>query len=323
MISEDAISDTAAPTAGSSGRTHLVDTLTWRLAIANLIAQIGIIGTGGLVRLTGSGLGCSTWPMCEPGQFAPVFHEATSYHPFVEFGNRTMTGVLSVIAIALLVAVYLREPVRHRPPVFRVLAWSVLALIGVQALLGGLTVHADLHPAIVGSHMYLSLALVAVSAYLVARLGQEDGAPIGPGQPLRLLIWIVFGAAAVMLILGVITTGTGPHSGDDEVGYRFALDPLLITRTHSASVWVFIVALAATTWVSMRSDRGWRRWMPLWALTAAQGVVGYVQYFNGLPILLVFLHMVLAALMVAALTMVAANLWPRGATLATPRLLNV
>mgnify|MGYP002682652795 CR=1 FL=1 len=104
--------------------------MTWRLAQANLAAQIGIVVTGGLVRLTGSGLGCSTWPLCEPGNFTPVFHEAATYHPFVEFGNRTLTGVLTFIAIALLWALYRREPARSRPRILKALGWAVLAMIG-------------------------------------------------------------------------------------------------------------------------------------------------------------------------------------------------
>lgn len=297
----------------TAGRHHLVDRVTWRLAVANLAAQIGIIVTGGLVRVTGSGLGCSEWPMCEPGQFAPVFHEATSYHPFVEFGNRTLTGVLVLIAGALLIALYRREPVRGRPGVFKALAWSVVAGIAAQALIGGFSVIWDLHPALVGSHMYVSLALVAVSAYLVARLAQEDGPALAPEQPVRALVWALVAVAAVLAVLGVVTTGTGPHSGDENAPYRFALDPVMITRAHSLSVWLFLILLALTIWATLRSGRSWRIWLPTLAVTLAQGLVGYIQYFTGLPILLVVLHMLLAALFVAALTAAVTELHPRAA----------
>lgn len=302
---------TAPAAAPQTGNSHLVDRLTWRLAIANLVAQIGIIVTGGLVRLTGSGLGCSTWPMCEPGQFTPVLHEATSFHPLVEFGNRTLTGVLVIIAGALVLALTLREPVKHRPRIFRVLGWTVVAGIAAQALIGGASVLWDLHPAIVGSHMYVSLGLVALSAYIVVRLRQEDGPALAPSAPLKPLLWSLVAVAALLSVLGVITTGTGPHSGDDEVGYRFALDPVMITRAHSLSVWLFLVLLAATVWATLRAGRSWRVWLPTIAVTLAQGMVGYLQYFNGLPILLVALHMLLAALFVTALTMAVTTLHPR------------
>ncbi|HZK04773.1 MAG TPA: COX15/CtaA family protein [Actinomycetaceae bacterium] len=299
----------APPDASRPG--HLVDKLTWRLAVANLIAQIGIIVSGGLVRLTGSGLGCSTWPMCEPGQFTPVFHEAASYHPFVEFGNRTMTGVLVLIAGALLLAVYRREPVRSRPAVFRLLVWLVIAGIAAQAVIGGFSVLFELHPALVGSHMYFSLALVALSAYLMARLRQEDGPVAPPEQPLRTLLWAMLAVAAIMLVFGVITTGTGPHSGDENTPYRFALDPVAITRLHSSAVWAFVILLAASFWFTIRSGRSWRIWLQTLTITVLQGIVGYSQYLTGLPILLVLAHMLLAALFVAALVGAATVLHPR------------
>ncbi|MGM0384364.1 MAG: COX15/CtaA family protein [Actinomycetota bacterium] len=287
------------------------DALTHRLAVANLAAQIGIIVTGGLVRVTGSGLGCSTWPLCEPGSFTPMFHEEMSFHPIIEFGNRTLTGVLVVIALALLWAVHRREAMRRRPRVFRVLARVILGLILAQAVIGGLSVLADLHPAIVGSHMYFSLALVAVSAHLLARLRQDDAAAAPPPFPLPLLVAGLAVVGALMLVAGVITTGTGPHSGDADAPYRFTLDPVLVTRTHSALVWLFVALLAATTVATERAGLGWRRWQWLIALTAIQGVVGYAQYFTGLPEALVVAHMFLAAAIVAAATMAITSLWRR------------
>ncbi|HHW84381.1 MAG TPA: cytochrome oxidase assembly protein [Actinomycetales bacterium] len=302
---------TAPPVEVGVRPDHLVDRVTWRLAIANLAAQIGIIVTGGAVRLTGSGLGCSEWPLCEPGQFTPVFHEATSYHPFVEFGNRTLTGVLVLIAGLLLIALYRREPVRSRPPIFRALAWAVVAGIAIQALVGGFSVWWDLHPAIVGGHMYISLGLVATSAYLVARLRQEDGPAAPPAQPLRSIVWALVVVAAALSVFGVITTGTGPHSGDENAPYRFALDPVMITRVHSLSVWLFAILLAAAVFFTVRSGHSWRIWLPTIVVTALQGVVGYTQYFNGLPILLVGIHMLLAALFVAVLAIAVTQLHPR------------
>ncbi len=290
--------------------------MTWRLAQANLAAQIGIVVTGGLVRLTGSGLGCSTWPLCEPGNFTPVFHEAATYHPFVEFGNRTLTGVLTVIAIALLWALYRREPARSRPRILKALGWAVLAMIGVQAVVGGISVLVTLHPAIVGLHMTLSLVLIAVSAYLLLRLRQEDGPASKP--PYAGLLWALGAVASLMLVLGAVTTGSGPHSGDDATPYRFALDPSEITRFHSMAAWTFLLALILVVTASVRSGHGIARWKYLIALVLAQGVVGYWQYFTALPVVLVLVHMLLASLLVAALTIAIGGCWTRERTAQLP-----
>ena len=287
-------------------RESRVDRLTWGLAVANLIAQIGIIVTGGLVRVTGSGLGCSQWPMCEPGAFTPEFHAEMSFHPIIEFGNRTLTGVLGVIALALVWAVYRREPTASRPAGLKRLVWLPLVGIAIQAVIGGITVWVDLHPAIVGSHMLISLALVAVSTYLLVRLGSPDGprAPMLPSIS-RPLVVVLSALGVLVLVLGVITTGAGPHSGDATEPYRWALDPAAISRLHGVAVWAF-VAVVIVGLLLLRQHRAVhpapvRAWWWLLAVTALQGLIGYVQYFTGLPELLVVVHMLGAALLVVAL----------------------
>ncbi|WP_052436550.1 COX15/CtaA family protein [Georgenia sp. SUBG003] len=302
----------------TADRTARVDGLTWGLAVANLVAQIGIIVTGGAVRLTDSGLGCSSWPMCEPGSFTPVFHEATSIHPYIEFGNRTLTGVLSVIAVALLWAVYRRRPTASRPAGLRRLAWVPLAGIALQAVVGGITVWYDLHPAIVGSHMLISLALVAVSAYLLVRLRSADGpATALTPSPWRPLPWVLALTAAAVVVLGTVVTGTGPHSGDEEQAFRYALDPLLVTRAHSASVWLFVavIVVGATFLVRRRAgaelDGARSAWWGLLAVTVLEGGIGYTQYFTGLPEVLVGLHMLGAALVVVVTTFACSALYAR------------
>ncbi|GAA3822944.1 COX15/CtaA family protein [Cellulomonas soli] len=281
---------TPAPTVAPGGLARW----THAALVANLAAQILIIGTGGAVRLTGSGLGCSTWPQCEPGEFTPRLHDAATIHPFIEFGNRTLTGVLTVVALAVAVLVW-RERTRSRS--FRVLGLVPLLGVLVQAVLGGITVLVDLHPAVVGSHMFISMGLVAVSTVLVVRWGELDGParPLVPERVVRLgQLLAVLGVAVVAL--GIVTTGAGPHSGDNEVGYRFALDPYLVAKVHALSVWAFVLVLAALL-VSLRTGprRARRAAFVLLAVTLAQAVVGYVQFFTGLPIALVNLHMVAAA----------------------------
>lgn len=272
-----------------------------RLAWANLAAQILIIVTGGAVRLTGSGLGCSTWPQCEPGQFTPVVHDEMSVHTVIEFGNRTLTGVLGVIALALAVTAW-RDPAR--PRWYRRLALAPLAGVAAQAIIGGITVLADLNPAVVGLHMVVSLLLVAASAALVAL----DGAPLGrPAISRRTLVVAraLLAVGGVLMVLGTVTTGAGPHGGDDEVAYRYAIDPVLAAKVHAGAVWAFVLLLLACLWLLSREGappRTVRAWRILLVVTAAQGLVGYVQYFTGLPELLVGVHLLGTGTLTAALT---------------------
>src|SRR3954454_15841283 len=133
------------------------------VALASLVAMVLIVGTGGAVRLTGSGLGCSTWPECEPGQFSPQLHAAMSINPLIEFGNRTLTGVLLVIAIAVALLV---ATDRRRPTSYRWLGMAPLILVLTQALIGGIIVIFDLNPAFVAVHLLVSMTLVALSTWL-------------------------------------------------------------------------------------------------------------------------------------------------------------
>lgn len=269
--------------------------------MANLVAQIVIIITGGLVRLTGSGLGCSTWPLCEPGSFTPEFHEATSIHPYIEFGNRTLSGVLTLIGIAVVILV---TTDRTRSSAYRKLGWIPLIGVLAQAVIGGLTVLVKLNPAVVGFHLMISMLLVAASAYLVARQRESDGPPRACVNRRATIATVAYaGWLLPVLVLGVLVTGSGPHSGDDVHGYRFALDPAAMARVHAASVWVLIGVLAVATWFIVRSaDRTAprRAVAAVWGIVVVQGIVGYVQFFAGLPVALVAIHMALAGLLTAA-----------------------
>lgn len=292
----------APTTSGTVGRwLDSARRFTTPALVANLVAQIVIVATGGAVRLTGSGLGCSTWPLCEPGEFTPSFHEATSIHPYIEFGNRTLTGVLGVIAIVVAVLVW-RD--RSRATSYRLLGLVPLVGVVFQAVLGGITVLVDLHPAVVGSHLLISMVLVAASAVLLDRSREGDGAP----TPLvsartRTVGWLLMVTLVPVLVLGVVVTGAGPHSGDSEVGYRFSVDPAHVTQFHSASVWVFtallVVLLVMVYRTVPRVDRARQAVLVLLVVTLVQGLIGYVQYFTGLPELLVGAHMLGAALLTA------------------------
>lgn len=279
---------------------------TRRTLWANLVAQIGIIVTGGAVRLTGSGLGCSSWPQCEPGEFTPEFHDEMSIHSLIEFGNRTLTGVLAVIAL-LVVLLVRREG--WRPRWFERLAWVPLIGVAAQAVIGGITVLVKLHPAVVGVHMLVSLGLVVASAALLALeprtvSGADDGAH-APTPRTLLLSRVLLVVGGVLMVLGILTTGSGPHGGDEEHAYRYEFDPVLAAKAHAWAVWVFVALLVAIL-VLLHRERAPRRalrtWWTLVAITLAQGLIGYVQYFTGLPAILVGAHMLGTGVLAASLT---------------------
>jgi cytochrome c oxidase assembly protein subunit 15 len=265
------------------------------LAVANLIANIGIVVTGGAVRLTGSGLGCPTWPQCTEGKY--VAHAELGFHGAIEFGNRMLTWVLVVIAVTCFVAA-LRSGDRRA----RNLSIGIALGIPAQAVLGGITVLTDLNPYVVGLHLLVSMSIVAVCVVLLDHLRGpvRDAAP----QVVRRLAWALLAAGWVVLWLGTIVTGSGPHSGDLE-SKRTGLDPQVLSHVHAASVYL----LVALTLLALYALRGsghpvLRSVQLLLAVELLQGVIGFVQYVNDLPELLVALHMLGAALTSAGLARV-------------------
>lgn len=291
--------DAPGPIPPEGGRPTGRSRLTRGLLLANLVGQILIVVTGGAVRLTRSGLGCSTWPQCEPGSFTPAFHEALSIHPYVEFGNRLVSIVL--VAIAVVVALRVTRD-RSRSRSFRILGLVPLVGVLAQAVIGGLSVLAALHPAVVGFHLLASMALVAASTVLLDRFDAGDSPAVPVVNPSVLILGRVLAvAAALVLALGVVVTGSGPHSGDEDLGYRFAFDPYELAKVHSAAVWLFIAVLVAMLVATRRGPRPLHdRLVLLTIVTAGQGLIGYVQLFTGLPVLLVGAHMLGAALLAAA-----------------------
>jgi cytochrome c oxidase assembly protein subunit 15 len=297
----------------------LLRRLTGVAVVANLVGQILIIVTGGAVRLTGSGLGCSTWPECEPGQFVPAFHGETEFHVYVEYGNRMVGVLLGFVGIALALLMRLAVKRLGRSRTLRRLAYGVIGVVLLQGLIGGISVRLSLHPAVVGSHFLLSAALLVLSTILATRWFEGDGDAHRVGsRTVRVLVWLVAGLAAAVVVLGVIVTGSGPHSGDDEVGYRFAVDPYEMAKAHAAAVWVFVAALAALLVTVLRAKPPLplvRRWvLILLGVTLAQGVIGYVQFFTGLPEILVGAHMLGAALLIVSTTRMVLTLRVRAAT---------
>ncbi|MFC3687551.1 COX15/CtaA family protein [Aquipuribacter hungaricus] len=267
--------------------------------VVNLVVQVGIVVTGGLVRLTASGLGCPTWPECVPGSFTPTVEQELGIHPVIEFGNRTLTGVVAVAALAVVVLLWLYRR--------RLLGYGLAVLVGtaLQAVLGGITVLTGLHPATVAAHFLVSALLVAVSAALLLRLHEPDGPRrLLLPAPLRLLTAGLVLAGSATVVVGTLVTGSGPHSGDAEVPVRFDLDPRAISTLHAEGVVLFLGLLlgllAAVHALGVPALLRRRTWQLL-AVTLSQGGIGYVQYFTGLPRALVNLHMLGACLLVVAL----------------------
>lgn len=278
--------------------------------LANLVGEIGIVVTGGVVRLTGSGLGCPTWPECVAGSITPVPHQEEGIHKYIEFGNRMLTGVVGLLALAALYAVLTRLPNR------RPLHWLAVGVIGgilLQAVVGGISVRLTLNPAIVASHFLISMVLVAVSTMLVR--GSEDQQRgvsdlLVPRLVSRLAV-VCVAVAAVVLVLGTIVTGSGPHSGDALQPARTGFDPRSVAWLHADVVMLFVglvVAILLAVSLTSESARAKRTWRAVLVVTLLQGAVGYVQYFTNLPEALVAVHMLGASLLVVVLTLGVMNL---------------
>jgi cytochrome c oxidase assembly protein subunit 15 len=271
--------------------------------VANLVLEVLIVVTGGLVRLTGSGLGCPSWPECVPGSYVPVREQAEGIHKFIEFGNRTLTGAVGFGALLVLYAVW-KWAGRRRD--LMVPAWLVLGGVVTQAVLGGITVRTGLHPATVSAHFLVSMVLVATSAYIVFRAQEPPGdRPLVVHPVVERLAWATCAVASLVLLLGTVVTGSGPHSGDADEPARFGFDPRTISWLHADAVMLFI-GLVIAVWVAARLSAADRRapdaWRTVLLVTLAQGLIGYVQYLTGLPEVLVLAHMLLASLLVVALT---------------------
>ena len=273
-----------------------------RVLLVNLILEIGIVVTGGLVRLTGSGLGCPTWPQCVPGSFTPVPRQAQGFHKLIEFGNRSLTGVVFVAALLVIVAVWRWAPGRRA-----LLRISVLPLVGVmlQAVLGGISVLTGLNPAIVAAHFLASMALVSLSAYLLYRVSEDDEVPVAlVRNEIRSAAWVTAALGAFILMLGTVVTGSGPHSGDARTP-RFGFDPRTIAWLHADAVMLFIglvVAVLLAVHLTASDSRPRHVWRVVLVVTLLQGLIGYTQYLTGLPEALVLVHMLGASLLAVSLT---------------------
>ena len=270
----------------------------------SFVAEVLIIGTGGAVRLTGSGLGCPTWPRCTADSL--VNTPEMGIHGIIEFGNRTLTGLVGILALIVVVLVW---RMRRERRVLFVLASIVLAGIVAQALVGGVTVLTGLNPFIVGFHYIASVSLVAVcAAFLVLMSWPAGPRTLTAPRWFAGLVHATTGVLALTIVFGVLTTGAGPHSGDAAAG-RNGFDAEILEHVHSWPGYALFVLTLIVVIAAWRLRLSVRRWaIALLAVELVQIAVGLYQARNGLPEIAVGTHMVLAALAAATMTVVVLHL---------------
>ncbi|WP_413656608.1 COX15/CtaA family protein [Nocardioides sp. Bht2] len=278
----------------------------WPLAVANLLANIGIVVTGAAVRLTGSGLGCPTWPKCTDESYTT--HPSMGIHGAIEFGNRMLTFALAIIAIAcFFAALWAKDRLSTR--------YSLIVALGIplQAVIGGITVLTDLNPWVVSLHFLASMLMIMICLAMLDHLRSptRSAAPAA----IRLTAAAIMLVGWVVLYLGTVVTGAGPHAGDEEAK-RNGIDPATISQIHAASVYLLVALTILLLVLAIRSGNRWLTIVTaaLLALELLQGVVGWSQYVLDLPVLLVALHMLGAGLLAAGFARIVLATRPHTAT---------
>jgi cytochrome c oxidase assembly protein subunit 15 len=273
----------------------------WWVAVAALVTNAGIVVSGAVVRLTASGLGCPMWPRCTSSSY--VVTAPQGLHGAVEFGNRMLAFLVTAVAIAALVLALRERPRR------RVLVWLPVALFGGvvgNAVLGGITVLTHLNPWVVALHFLFSAALIYIAFVFVVRVGETGDGPrewLAPPVA-RAIVRAVVAVAAVTIALGTVVTGSGPHAGDPHAP-RTGFDPAMVAQIHADFVFL-LVGLTIAAAVALRPlgapVRAQRAMVVVLAVEVAQGAIGFTQYFTGLPVVLVGVHVLGAVVLwIAAL----------------------
>jgi cytochrome c oxidase assembly protein subunit 15 len=265
-----------------------------RIFTALLIFQCVIVITGGIVRITGSGLGCPTWPECAPGSYTPSPDQSEDpFHIWIEFGNRLLTFVLGIAALAALF-----YSLRFIPNLrIRLLALGQLLGIIGQAILGGITVLTGLHPTTVAAHLLLSIILISGALSLRQRVYGRIPRNFDSQSLTRSLSKALVALGFIVIVMGTIVTGTGPHAGDD-ASVRFDFDIRTVAWLHADFVIAFLGLTLATLIAVRLGEREpsrsilLRRIYLLLGISLSQGGIGYLQYFTGVPELLVIAHLI-------------------------------
>jgi cytochrome c oxidase assembly protein subunit 15 len=251
-----------------------------------LFLQSALVLTGGAVRLTGSGLGCPTWPECTPGSYTPVPYQAEGQlHAWIEFGNRLLTFALLISA--LVAVIYVLKS--GRKDLRSLAAGQVLGIIG-QGVLGGITVLTDLHPLPVAGHLLLSMFLIAGATSIYSRRHAPQVKVAAPTKTVSVISQLHLAVAFIVLILGTLVTGSGPHAGDEKA-QRFGFDIRTVAIMHADAV-IFLVGITIALLVAASVAQSTKKAIYIFfVVTLAQGAIGYTQYLTGIPEALVAAHL--------------------------------
>ncbi|MER5951029.1 COX15/CtaA family protein [Streptomyces sp. NPDC001904] len=266
-----------------------------RAALSAVVMTVVIVVTGGAVRLTGSGLGCPTWPKCTEQSLTAT--SEMGFHGAIEFGNRMLTYVLCAAVGWAIIAARSQKPWRRS---LTRLGWTQFWVVMGNAVLGGIVVLVGLNPYTVAAHFVLTTALLTVAVLMWQRTREGDAEPRPlVGQAIKQLVWFLVAAAALLILVGTVVTGAGPHAGDSSDVPRMPLDWETVSKLHAVLAWI-VVTLTFALWFVLKAvdaPKGpLNRTRDLFLILLAQGVIGYVQYFTDLPEVLVALHMLGSAL---------------------------
>ncbi|GAB2738667.1 COX15/CtaA family protein [Streptomyces bullii] len=267
-----------------------------RAALCALVMSVVIVVTGGAVRLTGSGLGCPTWPKCTDDSLTAT--SEMGVHGAIEFGNRMLTYVLCAAVGWAIIAARSEKPYRRS---LTRLGWAQFWIVMSNAVLGGIVVLVGLNPYTVAAHFVATSALIAVAAVMWQRTREGDAEPRPlVGQAVRQLVWFLVAAAVLLILVGTVVTGAGPHAGDSSEVERMPVDWETVAKLHAVLAWI-VVTLTFALWFVLKAVDAPKgplsRTRELFLILLAQGVLGYVQYFTDLPEVLVGLHMFGSAVM--------------------------
>ena len=278
-------------------------------AWVSVVVQLVNVLSGAAVRLTGSGLGCPSFPECTPGSL--VVTPEMGIHGLIEFSNRMVAVVLTVICV--ITFAFVSRLRRSRPGLYWLAFWVALG-IPAQALIGGMSVLSKLNPYVVGLHFVLSVVLIVVATTLLYRVYEAPGPyrVVAPAGMWRLCMATAI-AAAVAIVVGIITTGAGPHAGDADAP-RNGLNPAILEHVHSYPAYAMLALSLAVLYLSWNAGGSTRLYAnALVGLELVQIVVGVVQARLGVPALLVGAHMILACLLAIAMTALMLSLTRAGA----------
>ncbi|RLV08204.1 cytochrome B [Streptomyces griseocarneus] len=289
-----------------------------RAAFACVVMAVIIVVTGGAVRLTQSGLGCPTWPTCTEDSLTPT--PEMGINGVIEFTNRMLTYVLCAVVGVAIIAARARAPRRRS---LTKLGWAQFWIVASNGIIGGITVLTGLNPYIVAAHFLAATTLLTVATVMWLRAREGDDEPRDlVARPVRQLSWVLVATSALLIVVGTVVTGSGQHAGDAKKDvHRIPLDWREVTQLHVDFVYI-VIGLTVALWFTLRALKApegpRRKVVELFVVIMLQGAIGYVQYFNDSPALVVGFHMLGSCLMWVAVLRVLLSLRERGEAVVLP-----